>query len=235
MTSSVTDVLNFVQVSETLWSATLPAPHGSEPGPATDTSRLVGNHSWPFSLALPPECEVKTLGGARATHPLPASFSERMARVHIQYQLLVTVHRRRFRVDSTYVSTLPVLAPPPLVRVRSHGAHPLPRRQPGHRPGLLPDRPPGRAVHPTPDSIPRECPDPRTRRGPRRLEVARAATSSRLGLLHAHRRRDIYRACCPPVSTPLLTAHTDAPHPASQLALARPVRPLPPPRRDAAP
>ncbi|KAH9925011.1 uncharacterized protein BXZ73DRAFT_50171 [Epithele typhae] len=96
MTSSVTEVLNFVTVSETLWTA--PDPRSSQPGSDRDP---VGVHTWPFSIRLPPRCEIKSATGALEAFALPASFSERMARVHIQYQLIATVHRRRFRVDST--------------------------------------------------------------------------------------------------------------------------------------
>ena len=99
MTSSSTEVLNFVQVSQTLWGP-------SDPSSSQAGSESAGSHTWPFSLTLPNECQIKPPNGPPQTFPLPASFSERMARVHIQYQLVVTVHRKRFRVDSTYVPCL---------------------------------------------------------------------------------------------------------------------------------
>lgn len=101
MTSSVTEVLTFVQVSETVWDGS--ATPSSTPSNSNAT-RLVGHYTWPFSLTLPTHCQLKASNGETRTHRLPSSFSERMARVHIQYQILVTVHRSRFRVDSTCVN-----------------------------------------------------------------------------------------------------------------------------------
>lgn len=104
MTSSVTEVLDFVQISETLWDA-------SSPSSSSSPSKLVGSHSWPFSLTLPAHCQMKSSNGEEQSYRLPGSFSERMARVHIQYQVLVTVHRSRFRVDSKCVLSFFLIAP----------------------------------------------------------------------------------------------------------------------------
>ncbi|KAI0767593.1 hypothetical protein C8Q74DRAFT_1203955 [Fomes fomentarius] len=107
MTSSVTEVLDFVQISETLWDA-------SSPSSSCSPSKLVGRHSWPFSLTLPTHCQLKSSNGQEQSYRLPNSFSERMARVHIQYQVLVTVHRSRFRVDSklgTVIGYSPLIRP----------------------------------------------------------------------------------------------------------------------------
>ncbi|KAI0752587.1 hypothetical protein C8Q80DRAFT_1342136 [Daedaleopsis nitida] len=100
MTSSVTDVLTFVQVSETLWDSSTSSSTSSD---SSNPTRLVGHYTWPFSIALPHHCQVKTSSGEfeSQTFLLPGSFTERLARVHIQYQVVVTVHRSRFRVDST--------------------------------------------------------------------------------------------------------------------------------------
>ncbi|KAJ2993304.1 hypothetical protein NUW54_g7747 [Trametes sanguinea] len=60
------------------------------------------------------ECELKSSNGSLNHYPLPASFSERLARVHIQYQIVVTVHRSRFRVDSTLGTVIgycPIIRP----------------------------------------------------------------------------------------------------------------------------
>ncbi|KAI0708548.1 hypothetical protein C8Q76DRAFT_799799 [Earliella scabrosa] len=111
MTSSVTEVLTFVQVSETVWDgSTTPSSTPSN----SNATRLVGHYTWPFSLTLPTHCQLKASNGETRTHRLPSSFSERMARVHIQYQILVTVHRSRFRVDSTLGTVIgysPVIRP----------------------------------------------------------------------------------------------------------------------------
>ncbi|KAI0672161.1 hypothetical protein C8Q78DRAFT_730210 [Trametes maxima] len=112
MTSSATDVLTFVQLSELLWTHTA-APESTSSRSST-TGKLSGEHSWPFSLLLPDQCQLKSPNGTPQFYPLPASFSERMARVHIQYQIVVTIHRSRFRVDSTLgtvVGYCPVVRP----------------------------------------------------------------------------------------------------------------------------
>ena len=101
MTSSVTEVLNFMQISETLWASS--ALSDSSQIGRQNGSRLVGEHSWPFSLTLPSVCQVRLPNATMETFSLPASFSERLARVHIQYQVIATVHRSRFRVDSRHV------------------------------------------------------------------------------------------------------------------------------------
>ncbi|KAM5546092.1 hypothetical protein V8D89_000218 [Ganoderma adspersum] len=114
MTSSVTEILNFVQVSETLWNT--PSSESSSGNTGHSDSKLVGEHSWPYLLNLPNVCQVQSRNGSMETFPLPASFSERMARVHIQYQVIVTVHRSRFRVDSTLGTVfgyLPIIRPGP--------------------------------------------------------------------------------------------------------------------------
>ncbi|KAI0649771.1 hypothetical protein C8Q79DRAFT_940660 [Trametes meyenii] len=99
MTSSATDVLTFIQLSEVLWTS--PATLDSASSRGSTTGKLSGEHSWPFSLLLPDQCQLKSSNGTTQFYPLPASFSERMARVHIQYQIVVTIHQSRFRVDST--------------------------------------------------------------------------------------------------------------------------------------
>ncbi|KAI1792706.1 hypothetical protein LXA43DRAFT_311003 [Ganoderma leucocontextum] len=114
MTSSVTEVLNFVQVSETLWKSS--SSESSSGSASHNDSKLVGEHSWPFLLNLPNVCQLPSRNGSMEAFPLPASFSERMARNHIQYQVIVTVHRSRFRVDSTLgtvVGYLPIIRPGP--------------------------------------------------------------------------------------------------------------------------
>ncbi|KAI0634594.1 hypothetical protein C8Q77DRAFT_768334 [Trametes polyzona] len=95
MTSSAMDVLTFVQTSQILWS------QSDSPSSSTHPGKLRGAYSWPYSISLPEYCVLKSSNRVNQQYPLPASFSERMARVHIQYQIVVTVHRSRFRVDST--------------------------------------------------------------------------------------------------------------------------------------
>ncbi|EIW53242.1 uncharacterized protein TRAVEDRAFT_134054 [Trametes versicolor FP-101664 SS1] len=101
MTSSTTDVLNFLQISQVLWPPSSSSALQNSSQSTANPGKLSGEHSWPFSLTLPESCLLKSPNGLDQSYSLPASFSERMARVHIQYQIVVTVHRSRFRVDST--------------------------------------------------------------------------------------------------------------------------------------
>ncbi|KAI0761342.1 hypothetical protein BD413DRAFT_647290 [Trametes elegans] len=105
--SSTTDVRNFVRVPQALWIC--PRQAG-----VTSAGKITGLHKWPFSLRFPTHCELKAPDGTVQSYPLPASFSERLARVHIQYQVIVTVHRSRFRMDSTLstvVGYCPIIRP----------------------------------------------------------------------------------------------------------------------------
>ncbi|KAI0695078.1 hypothetical protein C8T65DRAFT_666111 [Cerioporus squamosus] len=117
MTSSAMEVVEFVQVSETLWSSSEPS---SSQG-SNSSGTLAGHFDWPFVLTLPSQCQCKSPNGDTQTYPLPGSFSERLARVHIQYQLIATVHRTRFRVDSTLGTVIgfcPIIRPDPPSRAR---------------------------------------------------------------------------------------------------------------------
>ncbi|RPD60671.1 hypothetical protein L226DRAFT_473994 [Lentinus tigrinus ALCF2SS1-7] len=116
MTSSAMEVVNFLQVSETLWSSS--APSSSQD---SNSGTLVGQFDWPFALTLPRQCQCRSSSGDMETYPLPGSFSERLARVHIQYQVIATVHRSRFRVDSTLGTVIgycPIIRPDPPSRAR---------------------------------------------------------------------------------------------------------------------
>ncbi|KAI0704174.1 hypothetical protein C8T65DRAFT_654104 [Cerioporus squamosus] len=117
MTSSAMEVVEFVQVSETLWSSSEPSPSQG----SNNSGTLAGHFDWPFVLTLPSQCQCKSPNGDTQTYPLPGSFSERLARVHIQYQLIATVHRTRFRVDSTLGTVIgycPIIRPDPPSRAR---------------------------------------------------------------------------------------------------------------------
>ncbi|KAI0366529.1 hypothetical protein BV20DRAFT_951982 [Pilatotrama ljubarskyi] len=107
MTSSATDVFNFLQASEVLW----PQLATSEVSASRVRGlKLVGEHIWPFCLRFPEQCHLRSPNGPTESYPLPASFSERMARVHIQYQVVVTVCRGNFDLGSV-VGYCPVIRP----------------------------------------------------------------------------------------------------------------------------
>ncbi|KAH9848132.1 hypothetical protein C2E23DRAFT_941244 [Lenzites betulinus] len=115
MTSSATDVLTFLHTSTAVWPASSSASFGVVPA-TSNPGKLFGEYTWPFSVTLPDHCTLKSPGVPEQQFSLPASFSERMARVHIQYQIVVTVHRSRFRVDSTLgtvIGYLPIIRPDP--------------------------------------------------------------------------------------------------------------------------
>lgn len=91
MTTSVSDVYNFLELSTELWSRTTPSK---------SDSKLRGSHAWPFSLELPRLVNLRFAGGELKEYHLPPSFSERLARVHIQYQLVALVRRGKLRINS---------------------------------------------------------------------------------------------------------------------------------------
>lgn len=225
MTSSVTEILNFIQVSETLWNA--PSSESSSGSTGHNDSKLVGEHSWPYLLSLPNVCQVQSRNGSMETFPLPASFSERMARVHIQYQVIVTVHRSRFRVDSTYVPRHASLCRP----VRSDSD---PHRSLGTVFGYLPIIRPGQPSMarqlaylentplPGPDADPDgwHCLDP--------LQIRGSVFSTREVVARCTVRPRPYAAPSRKAPTHIVVLTRRAATRATQFALAKPVRPSPP-------
>ncbi|GBE83344.1 hypothetical protein SCP_0503920 [Sparassis crispa] len=115
MTESTINVYNFLNLSQNLYSAPSTNPAASVPSLSAG-GRLRGMHAWTFSLTMPPHVTLNLGGGSSKAYRLPPSFSERMARVHIQYRLNVRVRRGRFRVDSdlgTVFSYTPITQPDP--------------------------------------------------------------------------------------------------------------------------
>lgn len=98
ITTSATDVYTFLTLSQQLWSVEMgdPAPHRG----TTFSGRLIGDYQWPFSFSVPPNVEFNNASGNREMYRVPPSFSERLTRVHIQYQLIARIRRGRFRIDS---------------------------------------------------------------------------------------------------------------------------------------
>lgn len=62
--------------------------------------KLLGDYQWPFTFTIPPMVDLTSASGARETFRVPPSFSERLTRVHIQYQLIARIRRGKFRIDS---------------------------------------------------------------------------------------------------------------------------------------
>ncbi|EMD36827.1 hypothetical protein CERSUDRAFT_83847 [Gelatoporia subvermispora B] len=127
LTTSATDVFTFLQLSEELWSPSmgLPTPTAGTTSSVKSNGRLRGSFSWQFSLALPTVVDMKWRSGSSEPCSLPPSFSERMARVHIQYQLLASVRRGLFHVDAkvgTVFAYTPIIRPeaPSLLRQISY-------------------------------------------------------------------------------------------------------------------
>ncbi|OCH94663.1 hypothetical protein OBBRIDRAFT_789140 [Obba rivulosa] len=127
LTTSATDVFTFLELSEELWSPSmgLPAAPAGESNSAKPNGRLRGSCSWRFSLALPVTVDMKWRSGSSEPCSLPPSFSERMARVHIQYQLVASVRRGLFHVDAkvgTVFAYTPIICPeaPSLLRQISY-------------------------------------------------------------------------------------------------------------------
>ncbi|KAL6304660.1 hypothetical protein BKA93DRAFT_825556 [Sparassis latifolia] len=120
MTESTINVYNFLNLSQNLYSAPSTNPAASVPSLSAG-GKLRGMHAWTFSLTMPPHVTLNLGGGSSKAYRLPPSFSERMARVHIQYRLNVRVRRGRFRVDSdlgTVFSYTPITQPDPPSMVR---------------------------------------------------------------------------------------------------------------------
>jgi hypothetical protein len=102
------EALTFVEVGATLWSKdTGEFRTGSS---SSMEHKLSGQHVWPFTLELP---AAVTLPATRyfsaGTFALPQTFLERRVQTSVQYSLLVSIIRSRFRVNSKQVFFHPSL------------------------------------------------------------------------------------------------------------------------------
>lgn len=75
---------------------------GSQPGSPKFSGKLRGEYAWPFTMKIPAHVTLPSPSGVQESWRVPPSFSERLARVHIQYQLICHFRRGKFRVDSKY-------------------------------------------------------------------------------------------------------------------------------------
>lgn len=79
-------------------------PEGSGSGSKVKEGnpKLIGKYSWPFEMELPDHVEASSAEkGPTQTYLLPPSFTERASPAYIDYKIVVTVHRGRFRIDNT--------------------------------------------------------------------------------------------------------------------------------------
>ncbi|KAI0074262.1 hypothetical protein K474DRAFT_1601787 [Panus rudis PR-1116 ss-1] len=122
LTSSMTDVFLFLDTSRELWSVSMGDP--SNPvtnAPVKYTGKLRGNYRWPFSISIPAHVTTRSADGGSEAWRIPPSFSERMSRIHIQYQIVCQLRRGKFRVDSklsTVFAFTPVIIPQPFSDAR---------------------------------------------------------------------------------------------------------------------
>lgn len=86
------DEIKFLDIPSELWDA------------KSDSTKLKGKKSWPFSLPLPQECSILERSKGKEpqqVYPLPPTFSERASPAYIDYKLVVTVRKSAFRVNQT--------------------------------------------------------------------------------------------------------------------------------------
>ncbi|TCD64993.1 hypothetical protein EIP91_003360 [Steccherinum ochraceum] len=128
ITTSATDVYPFLTLSQDLWKAETGHPHPQ--AGIVFNGKLSGQFQWPFNLAIPPTVDLVSASGMQETFRIPPSFSERLTRIHIQYQLIARFRRGKFRVDrDTVFSFTPFIYPEPFSQARQAAYrhnHPVP-------------------------------------------------------------------------------------------------------------
>ncbi|KAH9847696.1 hypothetical protein C2E23DRAFT_847726 [Lenzites betulinus] len=90
------DEIKFLDIPSELWDA------------KSESTKLKGKKSWPFSLPLPQECSILERSKGKEpqqVYPLPPTFSERASPAYIDYKLVVTVRKSAFRVNQTLATT----------------------------------------------------------------------------------------------------------------------------------
>lgn len=103
MTTSSTNVQPFLSISQVLWETSMGDPSLTVPNPVKFRGKLLGSYQWPFTFTLPDTITLNGGDGPNREAPawrIPPSFSERLTRVHIQYQLTVFIRRGKLRIDS---------------------------------------------------------------------------------------------------------------------------------------
>ncbi|PVF93360.1 hypothetical protein CPB86DRAFT_829381 [Serendipita vermifera] len=144
------DQLPFLELSQTLWSASM--GHPNETSMSTNsampldsqatlvpparhspfTGRLSGSYAWPFAIPLPTQVVLNSNpNGQPVAVPLPPSFAPKGVPTFIDYKIQVLVQRGPLRVDSTLTTSFVYLprarAPRPSRRLESayQGHHPI--------------------------------------------------------------------------------------------------------------
>ncbi|KJA16445.1 hypothetical protein HYPSUDRAFT_207041 [Hypholoma sublateritium FD-334 SS-4] len=121
------DQINFIDISQSLWSRANGAPRNSTATPhgtlstkpehtAKFKGKLHGEYVWPFAIALPQKVDMPLIGQvALGSFAPPQTFSERNIYATVYYKISVRIVRGSFRSDrrmSTQFGYIPVLRPP---------------------------------------------------------------------------------------------------------------------------
>lgn len=104
VTWSMPDVVEFLNISQTLWEPSMGDPVTGQGGKYT--SKLSGEFIWPFKVSLPETIIAPKSGlrhGITGILPLPPSISERGNRVFVAYEIVSTIKRAGlFNGDKEY-------------------------------------------------------------------------------------------------------------------------------------
>lgn len=93
----------FLDHSQVIWSQAMGDPKAPTESSNIEkyTEKLNGKYSWPFKVPIPREIAGKSsTSSAMQTFKLPATFSERHAKVGVHYEIRIHVRRSTFRADS---------------------------------------------------------------------------------------------------------------------------------------
>ncbi|KAF8181275.1 hypothetical protein BJ912DRAFT_1062143 [Pholiota molesta] len=132
------DQLNFLDISQTLWSQSDGAPrnatadHDSSLPPAAEqppskfTGKIQGEYLWPFAINFPRKVNLsleRKSDGRDVSEPFapPQTFTERNVRGGINYEISIRIARGRFKADrrmSTQFGYIPSTRPPALLPMR---------------------------------------------------------------------------------------------------------------------
>lgn len=119
------DQLNFLDISQTLWSQSDGAPRnatsdhdsslppGAEQPPSQFTGKLQGEYLWPFAIDLPRKVNLSLEGksdgrGASGSFAPPQTFNERNVRAGINYEISIRIARGRFKTDRRCAFFIPL-------------------------------------------------------------------------------------------------------------------------------
>lgn len=98
--SSLNDSFVFLDHTIPVWSRSPDTPRLPSSSPGTAGAKLLGNCTWPLSIALPRTVEVATSSGETRECHLPETFLERHTPVSVQYDLTLHISKGKLRSDS---------------------------------------------------------------------------------------------------------------------------------------